>query len=364
MLQVKTLRGRVPRQVVARVAVGLAPWIALGCSGDDKASTAPDAAPVDATSSPADAAAVVDGAAASDATATTDATDAAEASSAVSFISLSQGAPASVFWDDGDQVLYIADDDNNQIWTWTDANGLAKFATTADPDGAALEAGATLVGQVVRLDDGTVVVARFGQPRGGFAAIAYVLPDGGADLVPGVDPQRKHLGVAVGPSGTLFGSYFNGVDGGSAQTGAVTQVDLQVGETDYAPGFGKIIGMVVAGDMLYVSDQQAGAIYRWPVAGPVPEAGTWPVFASLVKPDQICTGPDGTLFTGQFQGAPDSSAPLAVRQIASDGGVSVFKQDPDVSKPSGVAYDPTHHRLFVADTGNSAMIGVHVFPVP
>ncbi len=54
---------------------------------------------------------------------------------APSFIPFPSGLPASVFWDDHAQVLYIGDNQNNQIWKWTDAGGLAEFATTPDPGG-------------------------------------------------------------------------------------------------------------------------------------------------------------------------------------------------------------------------------------
>jgi hypothetical protein len=273
------------------------------------------------------------------------------------------GQPAAVWWDDTQQALFVADNMNNQIWKWTDAGGLVKYATTADPNGA-LDAGATLVGELVTLSDGTVVVERFGRPKNNtWAAIAFVSPDGGGGLVPNVDNTLHRLGLGVAPGDKLYGSYFGGTDGGMKQQGAVTTVNLQTGETDYAPGFGKIIGVLVANGNIYVSDQQAGAIYFWPLTGAVPEAGTWPVLASLPVPDQLSAGPNGSLFTGQFQAAADSGAAIAVRQIAADGGVSIFKQDPDVGKPSGLSYDPTHHRLFVADS-SATQNGIHIFAVP
>lgn len=288
--------------------------------------------------------------------------DASVDASSDKFIAMAAGQPASLWWDQATSTLFIADNQNNQVWTWTDASGLAKYATTAATDGE-IDAGATLVGQLVRQSDGTVVVARFGSPRGSYAAISYVSPDGGAGLVPGVDPARHHLGLGLAPGDKLFGSYFAGTPGG-AMAGSVTIVDLQTGETDYATGFSKIVGVLVANGKIYVSDQGNSSIYVLPLDGQLPpDGGGYTVFATLPVPDQICAGPNGTIFSGQFQAAPNSTAPISVRQIKQDGTVTLFRSDPDVGKPSGCAYDPAQRRLFVAD-GSTLLNGVHIFPVP
>jgi sugar lactone lactonase YvrE len=290
-----------------------------------------------------------------------------------------------LWWDVATSTLFIADNLNNQVWTWTDSAGLAKYATTAATPGE-LDAGATSVGQLVRQSDGTVVVARFGSPRGSFGAIGYISPDGSPGLVPGVDPTRHHLGLGLAPGDKLFGSYFSGTPGG-AMVGAVTTVDLQNGEADYATGFGKIVGVLVANGKIYVSDQGNSSIYVLPLGNGVSDAGAsadaggstdaagnadavgntdagaYTVLATLPVPDQICAGPDGTIFSGQFQAAPNSTDPISVRQIKPDGSVTLFRSDPDVGKPSGCTYDPAHRRLFVADS-STLLNGVHIFVVP
>jgi len=283
------------------------------------------------------------------------------------FIAMAAGQPASLWWEASNATLYIADNQNNQVWTWTEAAGLAKYGTTAATPGE-IDAGATLVGQLVRQSDGTVVVARFGSPRGSFAAVSYILPDGGAGLVPGVDPGQHHLGLGLQAGDKLFGSYFGGTPGG-AMTGAVTRIDLQTGETIYAGGFAKIVGVLVANGKLYVSDQGNSTIFVLPLEGGPLDGGvydggaSYQALATLPVPDQICAGPDGTLFTGQFQAAPNSTAPISVRQIKPDGTVTLFRSDPDVGKPSGCAYDPARRRLFVADS-STLLNGVHIFVVP
>jgi len=278
-----------------------------------------------------------------------------------SVIPFSAGEPASLWWDAGTSTLFIADNEQNQIWSWTDAGGLRKAAVTPDANGSTPAAS---VGQIVRLADGRLVVMRFGRPGGGIGGIVWVDPATGTGAeVPDLDAKRRRLGLAAGPDDELFGSYFNSAPGGGL-TSTVTRVDLRAGETDYASGFVKIVGIARAGDTLYVSDQMADTIYAIPARGPVPPAGQRMVLAKLPRPDQITLGPDGSLFTGQFQAAPGSTEPLAVRQILRDGTVKVIASDPDVSRPSGVAYDPKGRRLFVANGGNPAQCFVRIVPIP
>lgn len=280
------------------------------------------------------------------------------------FISLASGAPASVLWDDARSVLHVVDNTGNRLWTWSDAAGLGSSSPVAlplPPDAGSLAPNVTL-GQAALTADGTLVVTRFGQPGGGMGGIAYVKADGTTGTVPNLDGARRRLGLATAPDGRLYGSFFTSVDGGV--TGSLTTVDLQAGETVVAEGFGKIVGLAITGGRLFVSDQSSAKVFDAPLTALPAHAADWHTLATLVKPDQICPGPDGSLFTGQFQGAPGSSDPIAVRSISASGVVTPFKADPEVSKPSGVSYDASGRRLFVADSGNSAKLGVHVFPVP
>ncbi len=278
-----------------------------------------------------------------------------------------EGEPASLWWDSAASTLFIADNENNQVWSWTDADGLRKVATTPDSSGSERAAS---VGQIVRLADGRLVVMRFGRPGGGSggtgpsSGIVTVDPATGRGTeVPNVDPGHRRLGLAVTADGQLFGSYFGSAPGGGLAS-TLTRVDLTKGETDYASGFVKIVGVVASGDTLYVSDQIADTIYAIPARGPVPPVGQRTVFATLPRPDQLALGPDGSLFTGQFQGAPGSTEALSVRQVFPDGTVKVVASDPDVSRPSGVAYDPAGRRLFIANGGIPSQCFVRIVTVP
>ncbi|MGE4056559.1 MAG: hypothetical protein AB7F99_17350, partial [Vicinamibacterales bacterium] len=54
----------------------------------------------------------------------------------VSTITFDEGEPSTVHWEPSNGTLYIADNENNQVWSWTEAAGLRKAWTLPDPDGA------------------------------------------------------------------------------------------------------------------------------------------------------------------------------------------------------------------------------------
>ncbi len=168
----------------------------------------------------------------------------------VEFDPTGTGSPDAIYWDDAKQILYIADDENNQVWTYTDTNGLQKLATV--PDNAALDdAGHTKLNGVTELSDGTLVVTRFGYGNGG--AIYTLSPDGGAATVPNVPATRKRIAVTVDPAtGAIYSDSFSG-GGGTTPSGEIETVNLATGTTAYATGFGKTVGLLVNGDVVLVS---------------------------------------------------------------------------------------------------------------
>jgi sugar lactone lactonase YvrE len=289
-----------------------------------------------------------------------------EAAGVTAFIALPGRAPAQVVWDEAKQRLLIVDNVDNRIWQWTDKAGLARepVADCALPAGEPKLPEKVTLGQAALLPDGTLLVTRFGVPgpdavHGGVIAVHG---DGTSELVPKLDRTAHRLGIVAAPGGSVYSASFSAADG--KHSGTINALDVQSGETQVADGFGKLIGLAISDNRLFASDQSAGAIFDAPL-GALPEhADAWHRFAELPKPDQICAGPDGSLFSGQFQAARDAAAPLAVRWITRTGKVTTLKAAPEVTKPSGVAYDPGHRRLFVADSGDPNHIGVHVFPVP
>jgi hypothetical protein len=277
-------------------------------------------------------------------------------------------SPVCIHWDDAAQVLYVGDDTSNQVWTWTDANGFELYATV--PDNPALDdAGDTKLNGVSELADGTLVVVRFGFGKGG--AIYTVSPDGGTATVPNVPAAEKRLQAAPDPStGSIYSSAFSG-GGGSPAQGKIELVDLTTGTTQYASGFGKTVGILVQGSTIYLSDQTAGTIVMVPTSAAaladggagLADGGAFPVLASLSSPDMLTAGPNGTLFTDQGPQSSSDAGPPQVRQIAPDGGVTIPWPGVTFTSLNDVAYDPTHHRLFVVDSNGTTVRTIKVLPV-
>lgn len=243
------------------------------------------------------------------------------------------GDPNGLWWSDG--VLSIADDDNNRVLRWTDADGLGLVGDLPEPsaDGAGL-------GQLVALADGTIVVTRFGYGTSG--DVVTLAPDGTGGVVPGLDVERRRIGLTVADDGTLYDGWFTSVDG--ARVGAVSVLSLDGGETDVLSDLGKPVGVLASGDTLYVSDQDAGEVLTAPLSDP----GNVSVLAQVDSPDLLCAGPDGSVFTGSEEGD--------VRQISADGTVSTLVSG--YQEVRGVAYDADNARLFFVDHDGDDSDGV------
>jgi hypothetical protein len=278
------------------------------------------------------------------------------------------GSPDAIYWDNTKQILYIVDDTNNQVWTYTDAAGFVKYAQV--PDNPALDdAGHTKLNGITELADGTLVVTRFGYGVGG--ALYTISPDGGASTtVPNVPANRKRIEVTVDPAtGTIYSDSFTG-GGGSAPAGEVELVNLTTGTTTYATGFGKTVGLLVQGSSILVSDQTNNVIVSVPTdpsliadGGGGPAAGgTFPVYATVQGPDQLSPGPNGTIYTDEFLSSTDGGSPT-VRQIAPDGGVTVPWPNISFTSLDDVAYDATNHRLFVVDNNGTTVRTIKILPV-
>lgn len=234
------------------------------------------------------------------------------------------GDPNGLWWSDG--VLTIADDDNNRVLRWTDADGLGLVGGLPEPsaDGAGL-------GQLVALADGTIVVTRFGYGTSG--DVVTLAPDGTGSVVPGLDVERRRIGLTVADDGTIYDGWYISVDG--ARVGAVSVLSLDGGETEVLPDLRKPVGVLASGDTLYVSDQDAGEILTAPRSDPSDVS----VLAQVDYPDLLCAGPHGSVFTGGGEGA--------VRQISADGTVSTLVSG--YQEVRGVAYDADNARLFFVD---------------
>lgn len=255
------------------------------------------------------------------------------------------GDPNGLWWDDAEQVLYVADDNGNRILSWTDSDGFSLYRElpSAAPEGAGL-------GQLIRTDDGTIVVTRFGYGTAG--DVVFIPSSGKAKIVPDLDVERRRIGLTVAKDGTLFDSWFVRLSTGD-RVGAVGELSLDGDEPEVITGLQKPVGVLAMGSSLFVSDQDLGQILKAPQADP----GSYKVLATVEQPDLLAAGPDGSLFTGSAGGS--------VYQITKSGTASVFQSG--FQQVRGVAYDPSNRRLFVADHDPDESDGVdhvlHILPV-
>ena len=147
----------------------------------------------------------------------------------------------------------------------------------------------------------------------------------------------------------LFDTYF--VKNGSAYVGSVASLTLSGTETDVVTGLQKPVGVLVVGPTFFIDDQSTNELYTTPTASP----GMLAQFAQLPSADLLCTGPNGTMFSGGADGN--------VRQIDGSGNVTVFATG--FAAARGVAYDAANGRLFIANhVGASGPNTIEVRPVP
>ncbi len=256
-----------------------------------------------------------------------------------------EGDPNGLWWDDATQTLYVADDAGNRLLRWTDADGFAlvEALTPAPEQGAGL-------GQVVRTSDGTLVVTRFGHGTAG--AVVVVPPSGGAQDVPGLAVERRRIGLTLASDGQLYDSWFVRQSSGD-RVGAVGALSLSGTESEVITGLKKPVGVLAVGRTLFVSDQDLGQVLQAPLGEP----SSYTVLAAVPSPDLIAAGPDGAIFTGSEGGL--------LYKLEPSGAASVFHSGFDTVR--GIAYDPSHRRLFVVDhVGHEAQgvtHSIHILPV-
>ncbi len=251
------------------------------------------------------------------------------------------GDPNGVYWDSSTSTLYIADDGNNRILSYTDAAGITKYADL--PAAPAMGPG---LGQLIRLTDGTLLVTRFGYGTTG--DIVDIAPDLTTTIIPKLDVAKRRIGLAQSPDGTIYDTYF--VKNGTGYVGAVATVTLAGVETDIVTGLAKPVGVLVTGDKLAFDDQSNNALYATPLASP----GALTQTAQLPAADLLCDGPNGSLFSGGADGN--------VRAIDASGAVTVFATG--FAQARGVAYDAKNGRLFIANhVGTVGQNTIEVRPV-
>src|SRR5262249_12657264 len=145
-------------------------------------------------------------------------------------------------WDAARSRLVIADEANSRILAWQGG----AVSVVADVPVAEGKAG---LGQPVLDAGGNIVVPRFGYGISG--AVIKVDAEGHVSSIAGVDPKRRRIGLAP-HQGRLFETFFVKAD--DHREGGLAEVQANGSEVDLAT-FHKPVGVVAAGDAIYVSDQ-------------------------------------------------------------------------------------------------------------
>ncbi len=242
------------------------------------------------------------------------------------------GDPSGLFWDGTTSTLFIADDANNRVATYRDAEGFGSHVT--------LPAGGTGLGQLLRLTDGTVLVTRLGTGANG--DVVAVTPDRKSAPIAGLDPARLRTGLTLAPDGRIFDAYTN------AAGGSVAELSLSGTEIEIVSGLQKPNGLLAAGETLAIADTGQGKLLKTKLAalGPLTPGGDLPNIGPL------CAGPSGTL-----AGAGDS-----VKSLDATGTPTTIATG--FAAVRGVAYDPKYRRIFVANHVGSSGNTIEIRPVP
>lgn len=249
------------------------------------------------------------------------------------------GDPNGLLWHDG--RLLAADDDHNRVMVWREG---ASFTTLVElpPVGDAHVS----LGGLAQLSDGTLVIARLGD----VGDVVVVRPDRPPQIVAGLDPQRRRIGLAVGPDDRVYATWF--VRDGDARRGGVEAIDLAGGARDLVTGLQKPVGVIVLDGALAVSDQFAGRIVRISLDEP---PRVTEIAADLRRPDLLAALPDGSLLTGDANG----------RVLAVDRAGGVRELANGLPGARGLAVDLDGRRLFVAlHGGDGAPSRIAIVPLP
>jgi hypothetical protein len=227
------------------------------------------------------------------------------------------GDPNGLVWDGG--ALFFADGANDRLLRWDASGGVSVVATLPPQEKPGL-------GQPARLPDGSFAVPRFGHGQEG--GIVMVV-DGQPRPREGLARERKRIGLAAGPDGTLYEAYHVG----HGEAAGIAAVAADGGVRDVVPGLAKPVGVQLAGDWLYWSDQKTGAVDRCRL----PECASPERVGEVPGVDLFAVDSGGVVYAGTRDGAVLRVAGGAATPIASD-----------LGRVRGVAVDEAAGRLFVA----------------
>ncbi|HOB66224.1 hypothetical protein [Ottowia sp.] len=240
-----------------------------------------------------------------------------------------------LYWDVGTSRLYLTDDATNTIRVWDGDKSFASSMALPSPPAS----GVTL-GQIAGGKDGTLYVTRFGFGTDG--TVIAVPKMGAAVNLKGLDATRRRIGLAIAPDGALIDGWF--IKGGAGALSLLTVNGVQASETELVTGLGKPVGVAVAGDQLFVSDQNTGNVLSYSLSrvrakpATLADGKVLATFTTLDGIDLMTAASDGTLFFGGSGGRLFQLSPKGEVKVLATGWPKV----------RGVAYDEANRRLFVA----------------
>ncbi|HEY0255521.1 MAG TPA: hypothetical protein VGC41_28525 [Kofleriaceae bacterium] len=237
-------------------------------------------------------------------------------------------------WDPGEKALYLAAETKLLKWSNNEFSTVAEFPST----------GKLSLGGVVRLADGSFLVTSFGFGTDG--GVFHVDAQHHVVAVPNLDPKRRRVGIAVGPDSAIYEAYF--VVDGKEHTGGLAKLDLAKGSESEVPlgtKLTKVVGVVATKRGVFISDQDANAIYAVGNAAPIAK--------DLPSADMLVMLPDGALATGGKNGV--------VSKVSLDGTITPLAQGYESAR--GIAVDAEGKRLFVVEHGKDKHV-LHIVKLP
>lgn len=195
------------------------------------------------------------------------------------------------------------------------------------------------LGGLALAPDGTLYAARLGYGRAG--AVLRVTPDGAVSELPGLDPLRYRIGVALDPERRAL--YVTEFLRSRCRpfAGTVVRVELDSGRvTTVCDGFLKPVGIAVVGGALVVADKSLGSVALIRLVGD--RALRTVIATGVPRPDAItAAGPDSVFVACN----DEESATGMIFEVWLDGRIRFVARGP--WEPRGLAYDGAD-RLFVS----------------
>jgi DNA-binding beta-propeller fold protein YncE len=255
-------------------------------------------------------------------------------------------------------AIFVTDDRGNAVLWSHDRATFSTYMTVPTVAGQP-----NSLGQIVVTTSGELLVARFGFGESG--ALFISTSTGDAQLLTGLAPERRRLGLAsVGPARVLSSWFVKEKDAplkGGVSLVSYDPVTHAANERDLIVGFAKPVGVAVQGDVLLVADQDRNTVLRYSLtallAARTPAtADSGSVFARIDHPDLLAIDNSGTAYT--------KCGATAFCRLAPDGTATPIAND--FQDARGVTIDEATHSIYVVDrakTSAASGSAIRIFPL-